>query len=791
MKATHGASQPRGAFAAAPLWVKRAALALLLPAGLLLGLEFGLRLSGYGRPSSFLIPDAAPGVYRTNPDFAGLFLPGNFDLRPLNFRVTARKAPGTLRVVLLGESAAQGVPVPSFAFGPQLRAQLRALYPGREVEVLDTGIVAINSHVVYRIARDMARFEPDLFVVYMGNNEVVGPYGPGCAYLPQMPPLWVIRASVFVRSTRIGQLAGALVRRLGGSPGRAVEWGGMSMFIDSAVAGDDPRLGAVYANFEANLRSIVSAAAGSGAKTVVCTVVGNLKDCAPFLSLHRADLSGDAQARWAAALDAGRLAWRLGDASARRHLEEALAIDPHHADTLFMLGRLDLASADTASARRRFCEALHWDALRFRPDPAINAVIRRVAADRAGQVVLADAAMELGSDPASTAPLCGRELLFEHVHFDWEGNVRMARLLAEACRQALGSGDATSLLDPQACARAVGYTAHERLPMLLRIQVLVRKPPFNHQLTYVEDQAAMARAIAQATGQASDPRVLRDARAALEASLRRDPRNPALKGILEGILSDQGEGERALGLADEARVLLPADPATGADMATLLARLGRYGEAFGALEASVRSGADTELLAPAVLDVADRARRYEPAVALLDQAIRSKPESAKLRLVRAALRRAAGDKEGAEREMRDVLSAHPGDEDALEGLLSLLTGDGRTAEAASLALSAADSQPMNQENNLRAASALEARGDLDRSALYMEAAERSGPVNATFELSLALKLYRLKRAQGMMERLALARTLSLSEGSPAVTQSIETLIERMRRETGVGLDRGP
>ena len=180
-------------------------LAAAMPAIVLLALEGGLRLAGYGKPATFLIPDGRPGWFRTNPEFASLFLPGNFDLRPLNFSVSLHKAPKTVRIVVLGESAAQGVPVPGFGFSPQLRAQLRHRYPGTDFEVIDTGIVAINSHVVYQVAKEMARFEPDLFVLYAGNNEVVGPYGPGCAYLSNMPPLWVIRASVWVRSTRTGQ----------------------------------------------------------------------------------------------------------------------------------------------------------------------------------------------------------------------------------------------------------------------------------------------------------------------------------------------------------------------------------------------------------------------------------------------------------------------------------------------------------------------------------------------------------------------------------------------------------
>src|SRR5580698_5313278 len=325
----------------------RLAASVGVPLLVFLALEVGLRLAGYGRPASFLIPDDKPGYFRTNPDFASLFLPGNFDLRPLNIRVAAHKAPNTVRIVVLGESAAQGVPVPSFAFAPQLRAQLRSRYPGRQFEVINTGIVAINSHVVYQIAREMARYEPDLFLVYMGNNEVVGPYGPGCAYLSQMPPPWVIRASVFVRSTRTGQLFGSLLARLAPKGRGTSEWGGMSMFVNNAVAGDDPRLAAVYANFEANLRGIVEAASGAGARTVLCTVVANLKDCPPFLSLNRAGIAEKDRLACLAALEQGRLAWKLGeDAKARELLTEALRIDNQSADAHYMLGSLDLRGGD-------------------------------------------------------------------------------------------------------------------------------------------------------------------------------------------------------------------------------------------------------------------------------------------------------------------------------------------------------------------------------------------------------------------------------------------------------------
>jgi tetratricopeptide (TPR) repeat protein len=760
-------------------------MAVVIPPVFLLAVEFGLRWAGFGRPATFLIPDDKPGYFRTNPDFASLFLPANFELRPLNFRIAAHKAPNTIRIVVLGESAAQGVPVPSFGFAGQLRAQLRARYPGKEIEVINTGIVAINSHVVYQIALDLARFEPDLFVVYMGNNEVVGPYGPGCAYLSQMPPLWAIRASVFVRSTRIGQLVGSFLDRLTPRRRRAPEWGGMSMFVDNAVAGDDPRLEAVYRNFSANLRSIVAAATGAGAKTILCTVVANLKDCPPFLSRHRPGLSAAELSAWQAELDQGTLAWRLGDAGrARAHLEAARQIDPQYADTDFMLGTLGWQAGDIASARQHFVAALHWDALRFRPDPRINQIVREVARSSGSHVSLLDAARAMGSDPDSPAPPSGRELLFEHVHFDWNGNYRLARMMAECAADAVFGGEKSDSgwLDSAACADALAYTPHERLPMLLRIEVLVRKPPFTHQLTYGEDEARMTRDIAAATQDATMPATLSHASEVATAALARDPDNPALAGILEGIDRDRGDWPGALALARRAEELTPFDFALEADEATILTRLGRFDEAEKILLQSVERGADWDLAGPVLADFWTRTKRFDEGRRFFDRAAAQRSGDRRLRLIRAGLWRAAGDVVGAEREYRTLLSEDPANEDALEALVGQLFDLGKSDEAAKVSLSAADRQPGNEANNLRAANICEIRGDDDGTIRYLQAAEQTGPVNATIELTLALKLYQQKRMPEVMTHLAEARALSTYEGNPATTASIDRLIARMRLE---------
>jgi thioredoxin-like negative regulator of GroEL len=730
-----------------------------------------------------MIPDEQPGYYRTNPDFVSLFMPGSFDLRPLNFRVALRKPAGTVRIVVLGGSATEGVPAPAFAFAPQLRAQLRARYPGKRFEVLNTGIVAVNSHVVDQVARDLARFSPDLFVVYMGNTEVVGPYGPGCAYLSAMPPLWVVRLSVFVRSTRTGQLLGGLLGKLG-RHGPAADWGGMSMFADSAVAGDDPRLEAVYRNFESNLTDIVLVATDAGAKTLLCTVVSNLKDCAPLLSRHRGGLSAADRSAWQTAFERGTLAWRLGDAAgARPELQEALRRDPQYADAAYLLGILELQAGETAAARIHLLQAEHWDALRFRPDPRINEVIRQVAR-RFPAAALLDAARLMGSDPDSPGAPTGHEYLFEHVHLNWAGNYFLARRMAEESATLLFGRDdgAGAWLEPAGCAAALGYSAHEVYPVLARLASIVIAPPFTNQLTYVGDQARLARDLAAAKAERARPERVREARALVDAATAADPENADLAKLGEELDDEAGDLAGALAQARRAQTLQPANFALAGDEAIKLSRLGRFDEAERLLQKTALTCTlrDRALLAPAFADLFTRTKRFADGRKFFDAEIARQPTSVGLRLLRGRLARLGGDPTAAERDFRSILKDNPAEQEATEALFELLGETGRTAEAEQVALAAVPHQPRNQANNLRAAILCEQRHDETGAIRCLVAAEHSGPVNSGLELHLARQYFGRHQPDAALTHLAEARQISQVEGDPAATATIDGIIARVR-----------
>ena len=121
-------------------------------------------------------------------------------------------------------------------------------------------MTAINSHVVLPIVRDSARYEPDAFVAYLGNNEVVGPYGPGTVFGQAAPSLPLLRSTLALGGSRTGQLFRRTIAATPLAQRKPQSWRGMEMFLDQRVAADDPRLEQAYRSFEANLGSIALAA---------------------------------------------------------------------------------------------------------------------------------------------------------------------------------------------------------------------------------------------------------------------------------------------------------------------------------------------------------------------------------------------------------------------------------------------------------------------------------------------------------------------------------------------------
>jgi hypothetical protein len=411
-------------------------LAAVLPALFFVLLEAGLRLAGYGYPSGFLVRRQVNGrsVFSDNPRFSLRFFPPELARPSCHLAVPAEKPPGTFRIVVLGGSAAMGDP--DFSFGPSrmLETMLRIRHPDVRIEVINAAVTAINSNAVLPIAKDCARLKPDLFVVYMGNNEVIGPYGPGTVFAPFMSSLGFIRADVFVRSTRTGQLMQNLSRRMKTPSGGPQVWGGVDMFTRNRLRFDDKRMEAVYGHFRENLKDICEAGRRSGAKVIVSTVAVNLKDCAPFGSLHRPDLNEASLRAWDGDYRAGVESESSGRfEKAMENFLKASALDDTYADLQFRLARCSLALGQTDQAAAYFAGARDMDALRFRADTRINEIIRQM---KDVSIIDAEKAFVTGGDdfiPAgieSTCGIPGEYLFYDHVHPNFAGTYLLAHIVS-------------------------------------------------------------------------------------------------------------------------------------------------------------------------------------------------------------------------------------------------------------------------------------------------------------------------------------------------------------------------
>jgi tetratricopeptide (TPR) repeat protein len=347
-------------------------------------------------------------------------------------------------------------------------------------EVVNTGSVAINSHVLLPIAEGLSKQRPDVFIIYSGNNEIVGPYGPGTALTSSGMSLPVIRTSIFVRSTRIGQL----LTKVGT---QKKEWGGMEMFLDKQVRESSPLMRYSYENFEKNLRDTVEVARRSGARVIVSTVATNLKDCGPFSSLHREDLGPDELRSWSALVQQGMdLESVRSYAEALKAYLAAAKIDDQYADLEFRIARSLWMLGEYAGAKEHFLRARDLDTLRFRADSKINDINRSVASSSPGaELVDADAIFSKESPNG----IIGSDLVYEHVHMTPRGNYLLARAmffqiaskLAPEAAHAVTESDVPSEAE---CEQLLAFTSHDRSRIATEMLERLQKPPFTNQLNH-------------------------------------------------------------------------------------------------------------------------------------------------------------------------------------------------------------------------------------------------------------------------------------------------------------------
>lgn len=362
-------------------------LALSIPFCFLAGLEGALRLFGFGGyPPLFrkIAELESSTLYETSRErAASYFGPLGRRISPMEPNVMhSPKSADTVRIIVLGESAARGYPQPrAFSAAEFLRRLLQAAWPDRKVEVLNFACTAIASYPVLDIAREALRAEPDVAILYIGNNEFYGAYGVASR------PTWAAGPAFLRLHHVIGSLA--LVQAPARIRSRSPRTDGAQTLIEmmagkSDITAGHPARDRARRTIEAHAQSLLELYRARGVPVIVCTSPSNERDLAPIG--EDPAYPGEARMHW------------------------------NRARALFEQGRTDDARAHVLAARDA-------DPMPWRATSAINDALRRVA--RAHHAPLCDLVEEF--QRASPDGLIGWELMDDHVHPTLTGQLRIAR----------------------------------------------------------------------------------------------------------------------------------------------------------------------------------------------------------------------------------------------------------------------------------------------------------------------------------------------------------------------------
>ena len=604
---------------------------VLAPALLLLGTELTLRLAGYGyRPDFFLKRDlGGQSFWIQNEDFSRRFFPPETMRQPEALRMRAQKNPGATRIFVLGESAAMGDPEPAFGPARFLEVLLQEKFPGREFEIVNVAFTAINSHVLLPLARECAEHDGDLWIIYMGNNEMVGPYGAATVLGMQAPPRVFVRLVTALQSTRTGQLAMAVTRKFQSRATPNASWGGMAMFQKQRLAPQSPLRTTVHDNFAANLDDLVRCGLHAGAGLILNTVAVNLHDSPPFASLPDPMLAWSARSYFDELMQNARLAQGINDwTNAAGLFGQALEIDGGYAEAHYRCAMCLERAGQPEAARERYQLACDTDALPFRTDSRENALIRETAARHAhDRLLLVDAPKVLADGTA--AGVCGEETFFEHVHFNFAGSYRLGRAWAQAVAQMLPKVADQKTNNEWAsedfCARRLGLTDFNRSLVMQSVVQRLQVPPLSGQFNNADRARQLAASaknlVAQATGQ-----TVQQGRALFAEALAARPEDHHVRESFAVFLQAVGDLDGALREWRKVGEMLPHDFLPWFELGSLLAKQGHFAESEKYLRQAIA-------LRPGLVEgwnelgqCLGAQQQWAPALAAFERASQLKPE---------------------------------------------------------------------------------------------------------------------------------------------------------------------
>ena len=369
---------------------------IIIPLFFFILLELTLRLFNYGNNLEQWV-EPQKGKLVLNPDVAHRYFSTIQSIPYSQYDFfDKQKKENSFRVFIMGGSSAAGFPYsPNGSFSKYIRKRLKLVYPNTKIEVVNISMAAINSYSLRDLLPEMLVQKPDLIIIYAGHNEYYGALGVGStesmgSYRPAiLLYLYLERFKSFILiKDFINSLAdlfsektvtpGSLMRRM--AKERLINLNS-ELYIQGLI------------QFEDNVKDIIQNINVGNVPILLCTLVSNLKDQFPFVSVNTESLP--------------------------------LALDTYnHANSY-----LEVAEFRKADSLFRFAKDL--DALRFRAPEMINEIIKRLGEEYNIPIVDIDSNFRA----VSSEKIIGDELMSDHLHPNLIGYQLIGKVIYEKMEQ--------------------------------------------------------------------------------------------------------------------------------------------------------------------------------------------------------------------------------------------------------------------------------------------------------------------------------------------------------------------
>ncbi len=370
---------------------------ICLPILFFILLEIGLRLFGYGfNYQQWEVP--AEGKLMLNQDVAKRYFYETTTIPMSNQDVfDVEKKPDAYRIFVLGESSAAGYPFsPLGSFSRYIRDRLELLYPHIKIEVVNLSLTAVNSYTLRDLFPGVLEQKPNLILIYTGHNEYYGALGIGSMeslgtsrqivnlilYLNKYKTVELIRNTIqwtmkLFAGNKNGQ-SGTLMSR---------------MAQDQYIAFDSEKFNEGISQFEGNIRDMLEMAKEKNVPIILSTLVSNLKDQPPFISI-KSDVFPPA-------------------------------------DKIYNQAKQELNDGNNYIADSLFRFAKDLDGLRFRAPEKINQVIKALSSEFKLPLVNADSVFS----SISPEGIVGDNIMTDHLHPTLNGQMILGKLFFEKMEQ--------------------------------------------------------------------------------------------------------------------------------------------------------------------------------------------------------------------------------------------------------------------------------------------------------------------------------------------------------------------